>query len=351
MLLYIHIPFCDSKCSYCAFNSYTDKLSYKKDYMEALSKQLDFELERFKVSNDNKIESIFIGGGTPSTVESELYSDIFKKLEPYLDKNIEITSEANPNSATKKWLEQMRDLGVNRISFGIQSFDSEKLKRLGRSHNTRHAIECIKNAKEIGFNNISCDFIYGVNGDNKELLKSDIDMAMSFELEHLSLYALTIEPHTVFETTPSMSSEDLELTRWLFEYVESFGLNQYEISNFGKYRSSHNLGYWSYKNYIGIGSGAVGFLDNTRFYPTTDIDEYIKNPLNIYTETLTNDEMLSEKIFLSLRSCVGLDSNLLQHKQKAMTLVENKMLEYKNGKYYNNNYLISDEIALYLEGY
>ncbi len=353
MLLYIHIPFCDSKCSYCAFNSYVDKFSHRKNYMDALHAQLLYELERFSVSSENKIESIFIGGGTPSTIEPSLYRDIFSSLEPFLADDIEITSEANPNSATYEWLEGMRALGVNRISFGIQSFNSDKLRHLGRAHNTTHAIECIKNAQKLDFKNISCDFIYGVNGDNQELLKNDIDIAMELKLEHLSLYALSIEPHTDFEHKPSMSSEDLELTKWLFDYVESFGLEQYEISNFGKYRSFHNLGYWRYKDYIGIGSGAVGFLDNCRLYPSTVIEDYIKNPLQISTEELAPDDMISEQIFLALRSCVGIDEMILDRKflKRAKELANSGILEYKNGRFYNNNYLLSDEIALYIEGY
>ena len=124
MLLYLHIPFCDSKCSYCAFNSYVDKFHLKEEYMKALMTQLVHELKRFNASSES-VETVFIGGGTPSTVSPQLYKPIFDYLKPYLKKNIEITSEANPNSATKEWLKGMRELGVNRISFGVQSFNPQ----------------------------------------------------------------------------------------------------------------------------------------------------------------------------------------------------------------------------------
>ena len=223
MLLYIHIPFCDSKCSYCAFNSYVDKFSQRKAYMDALLSQLEYELHRFEVSSDNKIETVFIGGGTPSTVEPSLYRPIFEKIAPYLSDDCEITSEANPNSATYLWLEGMFELGVNRLSFGVQSFDNEKLKTLGRAHNTAHALEAIRTAAAIGYKHLSIDLIYGVRGDTKELLQSDITQAFLLPIDHLSLYALTIDENTVFEKTPQMAQEELELTRWLFQQIKERG--------------------------------------------------------------------------------------------------------------------------------
>ena len=213
MLLYIHIPFCDSKCSYCAFNSYVDKFHLKEKYMKALEVQLDFELKRFKATKKS-IKTIFIGGGTPSTVEPQLYKNIFNILKPFLDDSIEITSEANPNSATKKWLSGMFELGVNRISFGVQSFDTNKLKLLNRSHSKEDAIDSINNAKEIGFQNLSLDLIYATLGDSKELLQNDLKEAFKLPINHLSAYALTIEEGTVFESKPHMSKETLYLTEW-----------------------------------------------------------------------------------------------------------------------------------------
>lgn len=349
MLLYIHIPFCDSKCSYCAFNSYVDKFHLKDAYMDALCTQLMFELERFKVGR-KEIESLFIGGGTPSTVAPKLYEKLFEMLKPYLGENIEITSEANPNSANYEWLEGMHKLGVNRISFGVQSFNKEKLKLLNRAHTADDAKEAILNAKEIGFKNLSLDLIYATLGDTKELLKHDLTTAFSLPINHLSAYALTIEEGTPFEKKPHMSKERISLTSWLFKEIVDFGFEQYEISNFGSYRSKHNLGYWEYKDYIGLGSGAVGKLDLERYYPTNSVEEYIKNPLNIKIESLTVEDKKMEQIFLGLRSCVGVSKTILNRDElkKATLLVQEKKLIIKNDTFYNNDYLLSDEIALFI---
>ncbi|MFA5215400.1 radical SAM family heme chaperone HemW [Sulfuricurvum sp.] len=353
MLLYIHIPFCDSKCAYCAFNSYVDKFAQRENYMKALAVQLAYEMKRFKVSDENPIETVFIGGGTPSTIDPLFYSDIFNTIRPFLVPDAEITSEANPNSATHQWLEGMYALGVNRISFGVQSFNDEKLKTLGRAHNTAHALRAINDAKEIGFEHLSIDLIYGVHGDTQALLQNDVETAFSLPIDHISLYALTIEEDTAFEKTPELAREELELTHWLFDQIQAKGFSQYEISNFGITRSAHNLGYWEYKDYIGLGSGAVGFLENQRLYPSINVEHYSEYPLEIHTETLDEKAQLSEKLFLGFRSCVGVDETILNAKQKkqADLLLSEGMLEYHNGRYFNRNYLLADEIALRVDGF
>ena len=349
MLLYIHIPFCDSKCSYCAFNSYVDKFHLKEKYMEALLTQLKYELKRFNATK-NSIETIFIGGGTPSTVAPELYQPIFNLLSSYLQKDVEITSEANPNSATFQWLKGMKELGVNRISFGVQSFNAQKLKLLNRAHTPQMAKDALLNAAKIGYKNISLDLIYATLGDTKELLQNDINTAFSLPINHLSAYALTIEEGTAFESRPEMSSEQLELTQWIFKEIKKHDFEQYEISNFGSYKTSHNLGYWSYKDYIGAGAGAVGKLNLTRFYPTADIEKYISNPLAIKEEQLSQEEKRLEQIFLGFRSCIGVSMKILtnEEKIKSSILLKANKLTLKNTVLYNPDYLLSDEIALYL---
>ncbi len=349
MLLYIHIPFCDSKCSYCAFNSYVDKFHLKEQYMKALEVQLNYEFKRFNVQYKS-IETLFIGGGTPSTVEPNLYKELFSLLKPYLKEGIEITSEANPNSATYEWLFGMHKLGVNRISFGVQSFNQKKLKLLNRAHNAQEAEEAINNAFKIGYKNLSLDLIYATLGDTKELLLSDIDIALSLPINHLSAYALTIEEGTPFESKPQMSSETVELTSWLFNEITSRGFKQYEISNFGKYQSFHNIGYWKYKDYIGLGSGAVGKHNLKRFYPNSHLESYIKNPLDIRIENLTGEDKKIEQIFLGFRSFVGVLKNILNNEElkKAQLLVDEGKLHYNNETFYNYEYLLADEITLFI---
>jgi oxygen-independent coproporphyrinogen-3 oxidase len=316
--------------------------------MDALLIQLNHEISLFN-TKEKSIETLFIGGGTPSCVSPKLYKDIFKLLKPYLCDDIEITSEANPNSATKEWLKGMRELGVNRISFGVQSFDEKKLKILNRAHTPKMAIEAVLNAKQIGFENISLDIIYATIGDTKELLQKDIKTAFSLPINHISAYALTIEDGTAFENKPQMSNENLSLTKWIFEQISS-KFQQYEISNFGDYHSKHNKGYWEYKDYIGLGAGAVGKLNLTRYYPHTDIEAYIKNPLEIREEKLSKEDKKIEQMFLGFRSIIGVREDILDKKElfKANILTKENKLEYKNQTYYNNDYLLADELVLFI---
>lgn len=243
ILLYIHIPFCDSKCHYCSFNSYVDKFDQITAYMNALYLQLEHELQRFQ-PQPKSVTSVFIGGGTPSTVEPKLYQKIFTLIQPYLTDCVEITTEANPNSATKPWLEGMKQLGCTRVSFGVQSFNDAKLKFLGREHSSSEALDAVTRAEEVGFEHISVDLIYATKVDTKELLQNDLDTAFSLPVDHISAYALTIEENTLFETYPQAAKERLELTEFFIDAIKSKGFEQYEISNFGKYRCSHNIGYW-----------------------------------------------------------------------------------------------------------
>lgn len=351
MLLYIHIPFCDSKCHYCSFNSYVDKFPLRERYMEALVAQFRFEAEHTGLAPQS-LDTLFIGGGTPSTVAPELYAPLFDAVRPYLKTDAEITSEANPNSATPAWLSGMKSLGVNRVSFGVQSFDAAKLKRLGRAHSPEQAEKAVRDAEAAGIEHCSLDLIYGVSGDTGALLENDLDKAFSLPVDHLSAYALTIEEGTPFSATPEVAHERLELTQRLFDAITSRGLQQYEISNFGRYRSRHNLGYWEYKPYLGLGAGAVGCIGHTRYYPHRDVEAYIDDPLFRTEESLSDDDVKTEKLFLGLRSAVGIDETLLNADEtaRARLLVENGKLTYVEGRFYNPDYLLSDELVLYLLG-
>ena len=317
--------------------------------MSALKIQLEFELERFDATGKS-IETVFIGGGTPSTVSPELYKPVFKLLKPHLKENIEITSEANPNSATHEWLSGMRELGVNRISFGVQSFNAEKLKLLNRAHTPDQAKNAVLNAAKVGFKNISLDLIYATLGDTKELLKNDINTAFSLPINHISAYALTIEEGTAFESKPQMSAEQLSLTSWIFKTIQEKGFAQYEISNFGSYNSEHNLGYWKYKDYMGVGSGAVGKLGLTRFYPHTIIEKYIEKPTEIRVEILDVEDKRIEQIFLGFRSCVGVNSKVLTKDElkRAQILVDENKISLIDETFYNDDYLLADEITLFI---
>ena len=352
MLLYIHIPFCDSKCSYCAFNSYADKFHLKKDYMVSLSKALSRELEYVEEHN-KKIETVFIGGGTPSAVDSAMYMEIFEQLNPYITDTTEITIEANPNSANMKWLSQMRSFGVNRVSFGVQSFNDDKLAFLGRSHNSKRAIKAIQEAGDAGFEDINCDIIYGVKGDTETSMYKDIDIIKKLPVNHVSAYDLTIEEGTKFYNKSGVKCESEELAKKLFKALEEAGFMQYEISNFAKNenaRSRHNIGYWQHKEYLGVGSGAVGYKDLKRYYPKKEIEEYIKEPTLYEYEQLSEYDIKVEKILLGFRSVVGVDAAIFnqKEKQKIDELLSHNKLILKEGRVYNPNYLLADELALYI---
>lgn len=352
MLLYIHIPFCDSKCHYCAFNSYTDKFHLKHNYMKALAKQLKFELQYIK-NKDEKLETVFIGGGTPSSIKYEEYEEVFKLIQPYLKQNCEITTEANPNSASEKWLLGMKNLGVTRVSFGVQSFDDIKLKKLGRAHNSKSAISAIQKASCIGFNGINCDIIYGVQGDSFETLKKDFDTAFSLPITHLSAYSLTIEKDTKFYKKPKIKIDDEALSYEIFDYINRCGFTQYEISNFTKakeFESKHNYGYWEHKEYLGIGAGAVGYKNMQRYYPKKDIQSYIEQPLDYEFENLTKEDIKVEKILLGFRCSTGVQIDIFNDNEliKLQDLIDEKKVILRNNRVYNQNFLLADELALYI---
>lgn len=321
--------------------------------MNALKKQLKNDLENYVINHNKKIETVFIGGGTPSTIKPSEYEEIFEMIKPYLEEFAEITTEANPNSASYEWLENMKKLGVNRISFGVQSFDNDKLKFLGRAHNANSAIKAIQNAKSIGFKGINCDIIYGVQNDTMESLKKDFDTAFSLPITHLSAYSLTIEEGTKFFDRSSVKIDDEELSYEIFDYINKNGFHQYEISNFAKNKESeskHNYGYWKHKEYLGVGAGAVGYVNQERHYPSKSIEEYIQNPLFFDVEKIDLDDVKTEKILLGFRSLNGVEKSLFNEEEmkKIDDLISHNKVYIESNRVFNKNFLLSDELALYI---
>ncbi len=350
-LLYLHIPFCDSKCHYCSFNSYVDRFELKQRYMEAAARQLRADIAEFGIEKGS-LTTLFIGGGTPPTVEAELYEPFFEVVEGYLCEEAEITSEANPNSATKAWLEGMKRLGVNRMSFGVQSFFDDKLRLLGRAHKAADAHRAVERARICGFDRISIDLIYATVLDTPERVASEIARALKLPIDHLSAYELTIEEGTPFQKSPEVRVESVEQAKLVRKLLKAHGWKEYEVSNFGLSQCRHNLGYWKYLPYLGIGSGAAGRIANRRFYPERLIERYIEDPFFKTYEPLTPDEMTQERVFLGLRSCVGVDRKILDGDmcERAELLTREGKLVFKEGVYYNPDFLLSDEIALFILG-
>lgn len=317
--------------------------------MQTLMRQLTKLFEKYK---PQYFSSVFIGGGTPSCIEANLYEPLFEFITPFIDNQTEITSEANPNSASKEWLEKMRSLGLNRLSLGVQSFNNEKLKLLGRNHSENEAKDGIIRAQNAGFDNISIDLIYGTRLDTKELLLNDINTACKFGLKHLSAYTLTLEENTPLYTQTHVAQDNLELANFVRETLGANGLPQYEVSNYGELTCKHNLGYWRYEPYIGAGCGAVGFDGKDRYEASHNLQAYLKDSYALHVESLSEDEMLFERLFLGLRANVGIASSWLNPsmQKRAKILTEEGMLQFSNNCYYAQDFFLADEMVLFLLG-
>lgn len=349
MLLYLHVPFCQSKCHYCAFHSFANAKTHQEAYMKAIVVQFLHEATQHCLM-PHAITSVFIGGGTPSVVAAPLYAPLFQALHPYLHPQAEITTEANPNTATKAWLSTMKALGVNRISFGVQSFHEKKLQFLGRNHSSKEAFLAVETAFSLGISNLSIDLIYGTALDTQATLSQELSLLSLLPLSHLSAYALTLEEGTPFYTTPEVAKDSEHLARWFAKGIAALGFEHYEISNFGTTLCQHNLGYWQHQPYIGLGSGAVGFHGNTRYYPSKNLNTYLQDPTAQAEELLSPEEVRTEKIFLGFRSKVGVELSLLsQQETKRLEVLEKEgKVRVQNHRAYATDYFLADSLALFL---
>jgi len=262
--LYIHYPWCVKKCPYCDFNSHEG--DPQANYIAALIRDLDFDL---KYLQNRQIHSIFIGGGTPSLMSVDDARELFKGLRERLSipKNIEITLEANPGTFDANKFAQFRELGVNRLSIGVQSFNNKNLEFLGRIHNSEEAIQAIREAQKVGFENINIDLMYGLKDQTPELCIKDLSCAIEIQPSHISFYQLTLEANTLFaKYPPKLPTEDdiWEMGEKGASILENGGFEQYEISAYGKTHSHHNINYWEFGDYIGIGAGAHGKITDIK---------------------------------------------------------------------------------------
>ncbi len=257
LALYIHYPWCVKKCPYCDFNSHEG--DEREGYINALLNDLDQDLDYVQ---GRSIYSIFIGGGTPSLMNADELSELFTGLKSRLtfDKDIEITLETNPGTFEIEKFKAFKVIGINRLSIGVQSFDDQYLQSLGRIHNAKEAIKACTYAGQI-FDNFNIDLMYGLEGQSLNECLSDIHQAIDLNPTHISFYQLTIEPNTLFAKFPPSLPMDDDI--WTMgekgiELLESQGFERYEVSAFGKVSSRHNLNYWEFGDYIGIGAGAHG---------------------------------------------------------------------------------------------
>jgi len=267
--LYIHIPWCEKKCPYCDFNSHLAKAEVDEDaYIQALLSDLEQDLKTYHDEiAERSLSSIFIGGGTPSLFSASSYKTLIEGLKSRIafDDDIEITSEANPGSSEAEKFIGFREAGINRLSIGIQSFNKSHLKALGRVHNNREALNAVDFANRAGFENINLDIMFGLPQQSFEQAIEDIQTAIELQTTHLSCYQLTIEPNTLFHHKPPVTPDD-ELLWTMQEAIQaqlfSNEFEQYEVSAYAKPKQQckHNLNYWQFGDYLGIGAGAHGKL-------------------------------------------------------------------------------------------
>ncbi len=361
MHLYLHIPFCDSKCFYCAFTSLKADESAKKAYFAALLEDLKFHFDKLGV-NFKAVKTLFIGGGTPSSVDFRHFKPIFTFIKPYLAQNAECSVEANPFSSNLVWLENMRNFGINRLSFGAQSFDEHKLKFLGRAHSQKDIFKSLENALNTGFANINVDMIYDSKFDTKKMLEFELEnlaKLVKMGLTHISAYHLTLEKGTAFEKCVNFKKNAPNLMRFFIKGIENLGFHQYEISNFAKSKNKickHNLAYWQGANYLGCGLSAVSFYAKSRFYTHKSLARYLKEPIFRQVEPLSEKDLFLEHLFLGLRSIVGIEAKRLNfaQKERAFLLAKHGKLRYEknsnaqNTRFFSTNFLLADEIALFL---
>lgn len=333
--LYIHIPFCRSKCPYCDFFSMRGDEQGFDEYTRILKNNIRHWGQR----TDKLVDTIYIGGGTPSVIGADRISDILccvRESFSVLDK-AEVTMEANPASGRFFDFGKVASFGINRVSLGMQSADSDELKALGRLHSTEDVISSIKLIRNAGIQNISLDLMMGIPNQTKDSLRKSIDFCVELGAEHISSYILKIEPGTIFDKRYDNynfpdDDETAELYLFAVDYLAENGYEQYEISNFCKtgFESKHNLKYWTLEDYLGLGPAAHSFLNGKRFYYKRDLKSFESN----ITEDEGSGGDAEEYIMLRLRLRKGLD---LRECKKILGEGISEKLAAKSQKYIKNN--------------
>lgn len=351
--IYIHIPFCKQRCTYCDF--YTEVApQFIPSLLDSIVKELTIRKEYLK---NSPVKTIYFGGGTPSILNKEQFSLIFDAIYGLypVTEDAEITFEANPDDLTTDFLRMIRSLPFNRISIGIQSFDENDLKRINRRHTSKQAVETVKNAQKAGFDNISIDLIYGLPFQTLESWEIQIDKALSLGVQHISAYGLTYEEGTALwkqrengeiETVDDATMNEMYLL--LLEKIKQNGFEAYEISNFALpgYRSRHNSSYWKQEPYSGVGPSAHSYDLVSRQWNVSSITEYIK-AINLSSdfferEILTLNDRYNDFVMVSLRTSDGLDVKKMEEEfgpelsayclRNIKTFMDSEQVYYSDGK-------------------
>ncbi|MGQ9454382.1 MAG: radical SAM family heme chaperone HemW [Armatimonadota bacterium] len=330
---YVHIPFCVSKCVYCDFNSYEGLEYLFDDYARAVLREIEqtayrAEPDGYGVQAETSLSSVYFGGGTPTLLPVGLLGAILQKLAVCfgVESNAEVTVEANPESVDARKLEQLRSMGFNRISLGVQSFDDAMLLRLGRVHRLEQALRAYREARSAGFDSVSIDLMFALPDQSLDHWRSELEMALVLRPEHVSVYELTIEPGTRLESLHKngevvLPDEETRLKMYETAIIELSlaGYEHYEVSNFALpgFRCRHNQVYWRNEPFYGFGAGATNYLGGVRSRRLSDPREYVKavfsdDDLSDYSEKLTGRALLGETIILSLRMLDGVSFERLK---------------------------------------
>ena len=356
--MYIHIPFCKSICAYCDFS----KMLYNKDIVKRYLKALEEEInDRY---NGEELETVYIGGGTPSSLSPEELSKLFDILKILNLNNIkEFTFECNINDITEQLLTILKNNKVNRISLGIESFNKEKLKFMERNSDFNDVQEKILMIKNYGINNINIDLMYGIPGETLKVLKKDLKLILKLKPTHISTYSLILEKNTKLSinNTQSIDEElELEMYNYIRNKLKRKKYNHYEVSNFAlnSYESIHNLTYWNNEEYYGFGLGAHGYIDGIRYENTKNIDKYTDNNFVSKEEILGLKEKKENELILGFRKIKGISiedyyekyNSNIQDDFPIKPLLKNKDLIYKDKYIYINpdKIYVMNEILLKL---
>ena len=320
-MIYLHIPFCKQKCSYCNFH-FSTSFNLKDEMLFAIKKEIG--LRKNELENKT-LKSLYFGGGTPSVLSVDEIKSLLEEIQKYFsfDENIEITLESNPDDLNKNFLKELSQTEINRLSIGTQSFFDEDLKLMNRAHNASEAESSIKRAQDFGLENISIDLIYGSPTSNFEIWKENLNKTIELQVPHVSSYALTVEPKTALEkwiengkvSSPEEAEQNQEFY-YMKDFLKDKGFDHYEISNFGKpgFHSKHNSAYWKSEPYLGIGPSAHSYNGSLeRSWNIANNPLYIKNiNQNIIpkeTEILSEKDRFNEMMMIGLRTIWGVDLN------------------------------------------
>ncbi len=360
--LYVHIPFCDHKCIYCDFYSIITQEN-RNSYISALEKEIHYVKSLLAVQR--KISTIFFGGGTPSLMGPKFIGEILNYIHKNFNvtESVEITLETNPGTVTKKDFKEFKNLGINRISIGVQSFHDKDLKFLTRIHDRQTAINSIRQAAESGFENVNLDLIFNLPGQTKKEWIDNLKTAVALPVKHISAYSLILERGTILnklvldgKVKIGDDDYDADLYETTIDFLTQSGFWQYEVSNFCKegYECKHNLAYWDHREYVGLGPSAHSFLQGKRWWNFSSLKMYIdkiEKSGNAVRgeEKLSGNEMLEEFVMLALRS-KGLNLSVFKSKFGNSWLEKKKKIldELKSG---GMIYFTGDFIKLTKKGY